>query len=195
MNIWPWTNVGKMLQTRIKESEDPKNLVTMTVDDLMNHIKENIKNTPWYMKIYNHIKFNIYDLTWYIYRIFKPCHTKIRAAIPRNWTDQVELIRDINFAFIREYVEDEMQSTCWDEGEYKNVHTFLNESYQYITVDRLNLVKSISNALITTQQDPARKHLTYAEKYDIVNKLEEELDAHDMDVLVKLMQYRKYMWS
>jgi len=184
-----------MLQTRLKETEDPKNLVSMNVDDFMAQIHERVKNQSRFTKICNSIRFNTYDFVWYVYRVFNPCHKKIRAVIPRGWLDQVELIREINFAFIKEYVEDEMQTTCWDEGEYKDVHTFLTESYQYITIDRSKLEKDLYDELVKAQNDITLKHLPYNEKYSMHNKIETTIDERDMNILVKLMQYRKYMWS
>ena len=82
MMTWPWTNMQKELQKRLKELDNPETLKTcMPVEDVFAMIK-NRPPLKWYQKLWNKIHFTTYDSVWYVYRLFKPCHQKIRNTIP-----------------------------------------------------------------------------------------------------------------
>lgn len=196
MMTWPWTNVKKELESRIKELEDP-NIEKTFLD--VDEVFKQIRNRPplkWYEKLWNKIHFTTYDAVWYIYQIFKPCHQKIRKAIPRHWVDQVELIRNVNFAFITEFYEHEFNEESFltnESEEAVNVVKFLKESYKYITEGRNLLQNKIDLELDAAWRIDDREQRS--NMYKEIHNLEQELDNRDTDILVKLMQYREWMWS
>lgn len=196
MMTWPWTNMQKELQKRLKELDNPETLKTcMPVEDVFAMIK-NRPPLKWYQKLWNKIHFTTYDSVWYVYRLFKPCHRKIRNTIPRQWSDLVELIRDVNFAFIVEFYEDEYREGSFedpDNDELQKVAEFIKTSYKYIKEDRALLQNKIDIELDLAWRIDKKEQR--ASVYTDIFALEQELDARDTEVLVKLMQYRAWMWS
>jgi len=197
MKTWPWTNVNKELEKRLKESENSES-IKYDVDTLFKKIRERANNTPRIVKIWRRAERKLNDFVWNVYRYFNPCHKKIRDAIPRKWVNQVELIRDVNFAFIVEYVEGEMYIIDWEsDDKHKEVAAFLDQAYTYIKTGRHLLEQKIWEALdeaILTRETEGIKR-SYEERYGEHDQLEAELDQRDLEILVKLMQYRKWMWS
>jgi hypothetical protein len=196
MCIWPWSNPVKKLKESLDEALITSKASTITQTDLqsmVNEIVEQAKNRPFYIKLYNKVYYMLYDFTWWVYRLFKPCHKKIRNTIPRRWVDSVELIRDVNFAFITEFVEDEIHITDWEHNdEYKKVFTFLKESYSYITEERQLLVDKKEKLLIEAFESNLKP---YVERYGEHDLIETEIENRDTDILIKLMQYRQWLWS
>lgn len=196
MMTWPWTNTQKELQKRLKELENPDTLKScLPVEDVFAMIR-NRPPLKWHQKLWNKIHFTTYDSVWYVYRLFKPCHQKVRNTIPRQWSDLVELIRDVNFAFIVEFYEDEYRKESFadpDNDEAQKVAEFLETSYKYIKEERELLQNKISLELdlVWRVDNKEQRSKTYADIF----VLEKELESRDTEVLVKLMQYRAWMWS
>ena len=193
---WPWTNINKELEKRIKELDNPETLKKcIPAEDVFAMIR-NRPPLKWYEKLWNKIHFTTYDTVWYVYRLFKPCHKKIRKAVPRQWSDLVELTREVNFAIIVEFYEDEFSEESFqspDNEETLKVAEFLKTSYKYIKEDRALLQNKIDIEL-----DQAWRNNESEQRSKIYHDtfiLEQELETRDTEVLVNLMRFRAWLWS
>lgn len=186
MNTWPWTNLRKELEKRL----DTKEYVSfVSVDEMMEHLKS-IK-TPWYKSIYNNIMWTLNDWVWYLYRQVRPCHSAVRDAIPKTWMDDVELIRDVNFAIIKEFYEKESNTVDWDaHEEHKAFYAWLQSSYEYITSGRLMKEEELQQAWKRVDSS-----VVGVARYAQIDAIEDQITQQDDAILVQMMRYRKYFWS
>lgn len=162
----------------------------------------------WQRFYYDHIK-----------TIFKPHHSRLRKAIPRQWWDLSGLIVDINFEIIKSFYEDEYSKGIvdWNSDEYhKKFAKWLESAYKYITVDRPTLEKQMDAAYPETNFDDMfhepkkdkygnvtrtmksceeRYGKSYEELYGEVNRLEALIDKKDTKILTELIKYRSYFWT
>jgi len=196
-----------------------------------NHsLKEFPENKNWRFKarIFICKKFGIYDIwdifpyrwnMWYydfIKPIFKPKHSRLRNAIPRQWRDVSSLIVDVNFEFIKAFYEDEYVDGIvdWSATEHhKEFAEWLEKSYLYITKDRPELEKQKDNSYPKTSGDFFNSFekivddqgrtlyqmkddgIPYDVKYAEVNRLEKIIDDTDMEILTQLIKRREYFWT
>jgi len=163
----------------------------------------------WQRLYYDHIK-----------TIFKPHHSRLRKAIPRQWWDLTGLIVDINFEIIKSFYEDEYSKGIvdWQSDEHHSKFAeWLEEAYKYITVERPELQKQMDQAYPeTTNLDDWKgeqhtdKHgnvswtmksceerygKTYEEAYGEVNRLEALIDKKDTKVITEMVKRRNYFWT
>jgi len=156
---------------------------------------------------------------WYhdcIKPIFKPKHSRLRKAIPRQWRDITSLIVDVNFEFIKAFYEDEYIDGIvdWSATEHhKEFADWLESSYKYITIERLNLEKEKDNAYpkhegeffdsfekITDEQGRTLyqmkdDRIPYDVKYGEVNRLEKLIEEKDTEILTQIIKRRDYFWT
>jgi hypothetical protein len=160
-----------------------------SVEELMDHIKS--KKYPWYESLYNNIKWTLSDWWWSVYRCIRPCHAPVRAAIPRGYIDGVELIRDVNFAIIKEFYEEDTSHVDWSaHAEHQEFYNWLQKSYEYITCDRLIKDQELAQAW---------EHIDHSKpctsKYARIEAIEGQIEQQDDKILQEMMKYRKYFWS
>lgn len=192
MITWPWNNQEKELEKLLKEAKDGPLYEIKNVDDFFDEIR-NKKYTFW-EDLWLTIKFKSNDFAWYVYRLFKPCHQRIRKVIPRRWCDLTELTLLINFEIVKSYVEEEMSSVRWDGHEaYVEVANWLNSSYQYITKEREELQKQYDEELSISCQK--KREIPYHERYAEPNRIEALIDEKDKNILIGIAKYRQYLWS
>lgn len=191
MLTWPWTNLKKELDKRVKEVE------TGTAKFYsFEEVKESIFNykpTKW-ERFWSSLKYELHDLSWKAYRFFKPCHSRIRNAIPRQWCDLAELTLMVNFEIIKSFVEDEMDVIDWEYCEdSRAAAAWLKSSYKYITEERKELQDNLEIAY--SRVDYTDKDLTYQEKYKEVIQIEEKINDTDKDIIIGLANHRAWLWS
>ena len=152
--------------------------------------------------------------------IFKPCHSRLRKAIPRQWSDITSLIVDVNFEMIKSFYEDEYSDGIvnWESDEHhKEFAQWLEAAYKYITVERPELQKQMGAAYpketnlnesffasktdehgnVTRQWKSCEERYgkSYEEVYGEVNRLEALIDKRDTEVLTELIKRRDYFWT
>lgn len=184
---WPWSDPLKILKKRIeKEKEEPAVLVKFEdISDMLDSLKGRKPS------IIERIKWDLQDLTWKIYRFFKPAHKQIRNAIPKQFVDISSLIVIVNFEFIKSFHDNEMHIVDWEYDEhYKEFKNWINSAYDYITIERPELEKELSNSY-----PPPKMKGTYEEKYKDVIRLEKLIETKDTEILFELIKRRKMFWS
>jgi hypothetical protein len=187
MNTWPWTNIKKELMKRSETASTGESFTS--VDDLMESIKS-IKY-PWYESAYNHVVWTLNDWVWGVYRWMRPCHAMVRDAIPKRFIDGVELIRQVNFAIIQEFYEQESDSVDWRaHEEHQKFYSWLQHAYEYIASGRLLKEQELNQAWKNI--DANKPGLS---KYSHVQAIEDQIEQQDDKILVEMMQYRKYFWT
>ncbi len=189
---WPWTTWKSILKELKKQSdkshENPESMVRYkSVEDLF----DDLKSKSYKPSIFTRFKWWLNDFTWDVYRYFKPCHQEIRKSIPNRWTDITELIRIVNFEFLKSYHDHEMHNIEWNSDEYhRNFRDWINQAYVYITVERPKLEDDLSNAYPSFGSKG-----TYEEKYGEVNRLEALIEQKDTEILVDIVKKRAWFWS
>lgn len=191
MLTWPWTDIKKELNKRMKEVES-KDAKFYTFEEVRESIFK-YKPTRW-EKFWNTLKFDLHDLTWKVYRCFRPCHSRIRDVIPKRWTDLTELTLIVNFEIIKSFVEDEMRVIDWEHSEEtRAAAAWLMSSYKYITEERKELQDNLEIAY--SRIDYSVKELTYEEKYKEVIQIEEKINDTDKEIIIGLANHRAWLWS
>jgi len=196
-----------------------------------NHcLKEFPENKTLCFKIRSFIceKFGIWDMwdilpyswnMWYYDKlrpIFAPKHSRLRKAIPRQWCDISSLIVDVNFEFIKSFYDEEYVDGVVDWSAYdhhKEFANWLEQSYLYITKERLELEKQkdeaypkkdgcLFDAFEEVTDERGRKlyqfkddGIPYDVKYGEVNRLEKLIEEKDTDILIQIIKRRDYFWT
>lgn len=158
----------------------------------------------WRMTYYDKIK-----------PIFKPQNQRIRKAIPRTWVDVTELVVTVNFEFIKAFYEDEFKADIvdWEATEqHSQFAKWLEEAYEYVTKIRPQLEIDLQNAYPPSkpieemferipQEDGTTRiymkddGIPYEVKYREVNRIEEEIEKRDTEILTELIKRRYYFWT
>lgn len=137
------------------------------------------------------------DTKYAIKCFFKPCHSDIRKAVPRQWADISSLIIDVNFAMILSFKKEADESWVdWKATEnHQKFKNWLDTSAIWIKEGRPNLVELMMNAY---PPHPLPEHLrgkSYDELYSEVNRIEALIDATDTNIIKQMIDYREYMWT
>ena len=151
--------------------------------------------------------------------IFKPQHSRLRKAIPRQWWDLSGLIVNINFEIVKSFYEDEYSEgqIDWESDDnHKKFAQWIEGAYKYITVERPELEKQMNAAYPNADFDnmfdepETDKHgnvtyrmrsceercgKTYEELYGEVNRLEALIDKKDTKVITEMVKNRNYFWT
>jgi hypothetical protein len=158
----------------------------------------------WRMYYYDHIK-----------TIFKPSNSRIRKAIPRQYSDISGLVVDVNFEFIKSFYEDEYKKDIvdWEATEqHSEFAKWLEGSYTYITKERPQLQKDLDNSypphkdfkdMFAPIVDENGKKMfqmvddgvPYEVKYKEVNRIEDLIENKDTEILTELIKRRAYFWT
>lgn len=155
---------------------------------------------------------------WYydiIKPIFKPCHARLRKAIPRQWADLVSVIENINFEIIKSFYEDEYKDGYIDwssSEEHKAFEQWLIEAYRYITIERPILKNRLENSYPPTKpldemfipftDESGRKMfqmvddgVPYEVKYKDVIHFEKTIKEKDTKILIEMIKNRDFFWT
>jgi hypothetical protein len=147
--------------------------------------------------------------------IFKPQNQRIRKAIPRTWVDVTEMVVTVNFEFIKAFYEEEFKADIvdWEATEkHSEFAKWLEEAYEYVTKIRPQLEIDLQNAypphksfdeMFEPKTDENGRRLfqmvddgiPYEVKYKDVNRIEEEIEKRDTEVLTELIKRRAYFWT
>jgi len=147
--------------------------------------------------------------------IFKPQHSRLRKAIPKQWCDISSLILNVNFEFIKTFYEEEYVDGVvdWSATEYHQEFAhWLELSYNWITTQRPQLEKqkeeaypkspSIDDMFEEIIDENGKKifqfkddGIPYEVKYGEVNRIEELIDKKDTEVLTEFIKHRDYFWT
>ena len=151
----------------------------------------------------------------YIRPIIKPQNQRIRKAIPRTWVDVTELVVSVNFEFIKAFYEDEFKADIvdWEATEqHSQFAKWMEGAYEYVTKIRPQLEIDLQNAypphrsfdeMFEPKTDENGRRLfqmvddgiPYKVKYKEVNRIEEEIEKRDTEVLTELVKRRYYFWT
>lgn len=155
----------------------------------------------------------------HIKTIFKPHHTRLRKAIPRQWHDLSSVIIDINFEIIKSFYEDEYSSGIvdWEADEHHSKFAkWLEGAYKYITIERPELQKRMDaaypeakiddwfgeaetdrNGNVTRRMKTCEERYgkSYEEVYREVNRIEALIDEKDTKVITEMVKRRDYFWT
>lgn len=137
------------------------------------------------------------DSKYAIKCFFKPYHSDIRKAVPRQWADISSLIVDVNFAMIASFKKEADESCVnWDGTEkHREFKDWLDSAANWIQEGRPNLKKQAMNAYPPNPLPQYLRGKTYDELYGEVNRIEELIDATDVNILKQMIDYREYMWT
>jgi hypothetical protein len=144
----------------------------------------------------------------------KPGQKRLRNSIPKAWADTRDLIIDLNFEMIKIFYEEEYTEGVadWHSDESrKKFAKWLENSYKYITVDRPQLQKDLSNAYPPTlkiedmferisQEDGTTKiylkndGVSYDTKYAEVIRIEKLINQKDTKALTEMIKKRDFFW-
>ena len=165
--------------------------------------------------------FDLFPYRWrmyyydYIKPIYKPSNQRIRKFIPRTYRDISHLMVEINFEFIKAFYEDEYKADIvdWEATEqHSEFAKWLESAYIYITKERpqleidLNdaypLFKSFSDMFKPTIDKDGKKMfemaddgIPYEVKYKEVNRIEEEIETKNTEILTEFIKRRNYFWT
>lgn len=165
--------------------------------------------------------FDLFPYRWRMYycdhikTIFKPNNNRLRKAIPRQYSDISGLVVDVNFEFIKAFYEDEYKADIvnWEATEHHSEFVkWLEVAYTYITTERPQLQKDLENAYppcrpLDEMFEPAIDEngkkmfrmvddgVPYEVKYKEVNRIEEEIENKDTEVVIELIKRRNYFWT
>lgn len=214
-------SIEKIIARNHKLSEDYLKDVSLTAKQRIN-----FKIRSWIDKHFG--VWDIWDIVPYRWQrfyydhvktIFKPHHSRLRKAIPRQWWDLSGLIVDINFEIIKSFYEDEYSKGIvdWNSDDYhKKFAKWLESAYKYITIDRPVLEKQMDaaypeanfddmfhepkkdkygNVTRTMKSCEERYGKSYEELYGEVNRLEALIDKKDTKFITELIKYRSYFWT
>ena len=155
----------------------------------------------------------------HIKTIFKPHHTRLRKAIPRQWHDLSSIIIDINFEIIKSFYEEEYSSGVvdWQADEHHSKFAkWLEGAYKYITIERPALEKQMDasypeailddwfgeaetdkNGNVTRRMKTCEERYgkSYEEVYSEVNRIEALIDGKDTKIITEMVKRRSYFWT
>jgi len=141
-------------------------------------------------------KYVIREKYYKLKSFFMPQHKKIRAAIPRTWTDLVDTIREVNFAMVVEFYEDEYLDghTDWSATKvHQEFEQWLIMAYNYIKVKRPELDKAYWASF--PDLDNIDRTMEYEQLYGKTNRLEKEILDKDTELLVQIVSRREMFWT
>ena len=141
----------------------------------------------WFIQyeIIRRIPYQIREFYWKrVKTIWAPKHSRIRKAVPRHWMDLDHVLQEVNFEIIKSFYEDEYKAGIVDwegtGGDSLEFTRWLKWAYMYITSRRKTLEKQIDDAY---------------PNYKKVEKLEQEMETKDTEVLTELVKWRRHMWT
>lgn len=149
----------------------------------------------------------LFDIYYFIKNRIKPKQAWLITDIYYDWCDKPELIEEVLYRCIVNYVEDE---NCfgvidWSHHQtYKEAAAFIKDCYDWIKIRRPKLQKQIQEIIangfselelqdfLTTLNNNKK---TYDEQYPGLKELEAELYNKDTEYLTNIIKYRSYLWT
>lgn len=174
------------------------------------------------MRIFN--KYFWLDLRYKVSAFLNPRQKWLTKKIPKEWCDKPELMRDLLFEFLINYVESENglqdDQGFWDK-EVESGHVSkeyadeilkddcnLRFAYDYIKKERPKLEakrdaaypprRDLEELFVPVEGTNWLRMVTTEEEdkaYEKVREIESEIDHRDEDVLKIILKYRKIMWT
>lgn len=191
---WPWTNLTKELQKRLEEAKDESKLIP--AEDVFEWLRNRPKQN-WFVVKWNNFRYGVNLKVWQVYHWFKPHHKTIRNSIPKHWVDLDEVIRQVNFAAVVEFYEQEYQGYVKDDmfpdrdRQAYEFHIWLKDAYQYITTNRPKLAEAIYDPVCWDCVDIDER----SKCYDNMHLKEQELDNLDTKFLKDIVEKRALFWT
>jgi hypothetical protein len=125
----------------------------------------------------------------------RPRQRWLTKQIPNEWNDKVTLIRDLNFAMIVHFIEDEK---CFENTDYDNSSEGhaefakeLRECYDYIKNERPKLDNLYWNSFPDENAYTGDYNVDYAD----INRIEKEMEDKDTKWLTWIITNRGYLWT
>jgi hypothetical protein len=137
------------------------------------------------------------DTKYAIKCFFKPYHSDIRKAVPRQWADISHLIVEVNFAMILSFKK-EADESCVDWSateEHQKFKKWLDSCASWIQEGYPNLKKQMMDAYPPHPLPDYLKGKSYDELYSEVNRIEKLIDGTNTNILKQMIDYREYMWT
>lgn len=152
-----------------------------------------------------HIKWKLEDFQYGVSCFFNPRQKWLTKIIGNRWCDKPELLLNVMYAFIVDYVEEEKALSVIDwtvSKEAKRTKNSIQEIYDWIKVGRSNLEKEIERSY-----DEHRELRTEANKrglqgkefikfvYEKTETLEKKLSDMDTLYLKKIVDVKDSLWT
>jgi hypothetical protein len=136
-----------------------------------------------------------------VWRRIYPKNQWANNAIPRTYSDKVELIQDFLFACVIDFVENEpVDLVGWDSSdEHKNAWKRISACYEFASktlpknrkrIDELT-TEMYGKSTIEDLLAENEKH----EKYDELTELEKQTDEKTQFYLQEITELRNYLWT
>lgn len=141
---------------------------------------------------------------------FLPQQAWLVKGLYHNWCDKPELIQELLYRCIVNYVEEEkcFESIEWNHGDtYKECAAFITDCYDWIKVRRPKLVDQIDKIISNSSNSAAfnewvekggeypQDKRSYDEIYPNLTNLENELRETDLKYLTGIVKWREYLWT
>ena len=150
---------------------------------------------------------NITDIKYFIYRSYNSSNDYLRKVIPYDWCDKPELLRDILFAMIIDFVEKEkcfeVIDYSWDE-EHRRREKEIKRLYKYCKLSSQQKEHYVSILLNLNNKFLFNYILN---KYPTLkNSLNEDIDLHhfiidtvidemENNICKRIVQLRLNLWT
>jgi hypothetical protein len=136
------------------------------------------------------------DLWYKITAFFNPRQKWLTKHIPNTWKYKPELIQDILFACLIDYVEEEkgLHDASFYEQDLKDGH--LSQEYYDHSVAINNDLREAYN-YIKMQRPVLESKIIIDDQIDIVAWLKAESTLNDKDIwaMTVIVKYSKYLWT
>jgi hypothetical protein len=147
------------------------------------------------------------DLKYTISAFFNPRQRWLTKKIPKKWVDKPELIQDLLFAILVNFVEGEKGleplDYDWTEDlkkghvsqEYVDTHNRIHKDikavYDYITHERVRLDNEQNEAL----KELSDVCFTEVESFQKVHAIENMINDRDDWAVSEIVRLRRYLWT
>lgn len=169
-------------------SPDPK-LKLISMEDVRKMV-EDYKPTIW-----DKTRWAANRLYWKFYYLLFPQQRWLTKVIPRSWSDKSELLPEVVFAFLTDYVDGEKCFEVIEWGKHEgepDYEAIIKESYDWIKVGRPKLQKAIEEESEVAYRSKSKD---YQEKYGKLESLEKELQDKDTEVMADIIKIRGVLWT
>jgi hypothetical protein len=135
----------------------------------------------------------ISNLRYSLSCLFKPRQKWLTRVVPRTWCDKPELMRDVLFAFIVDYVEVEdglrFRGHDW-KADLEQGHV----SQEYVD-DTNKVLDRIYNVYVFIKTDRPRLEQEIKDSDEYCTQAYKMLDDKDKWALKEIVELREYLWT
>lgn len=206
---WDDSRLNKFLDETPEEGWDAFEKYIKAEYPIQHFIREGWTDNALYWFFYRNFRSAKDFYRKWVIRTFKPYNTKIRAQIPtRDWKDKEQIITDVLYACIIDFVENERNSTEMHEIDYSKPDEYGERAmlekqnkdkemiliiYSWAKSRRNHTLKQIEEALDEASERTGK--LSYEDRYGDMNKLEEYLLKKDNEYLNWIINNRGILWT